>query len=119
MITSAPRFRSICITSSGVNFRLEPSMWLRNSTPSSATHPAVGLNFDPSHLFWQGVDIPAAIRVLAECIFHVHAKDLAFDRQNVAVNGVLVAVGEVVIIDDSTAVRVTEILPPPSSESGS
>lgn len=37
----------------------------------------------------------------------------------VAVNGVPVAIGEVVIVDDSTAVRVTEILPPPSSESGS
>ncbi len=37
----------------------------------------------------------------------------------VAVNGVPVAIGEVVIIDDSTAVRVTEILPPPSSESAS
>ena len=55
----------------------------------AATHPAVGLNFDPSHLFWQGVDIPAAIRAVAGCIYHVHAKDLAFDRQNVAVNGVL------------------------------
>jgi sugar phosphate isomerase/epimerase len=55
----------------------------------AATHPAVGLNFDPSHLFWQGVDIPAAIRAVGECIFHVHAKDLAFDGQNVAVNGVL------------------------------
>jgi sugar phosphate isomerase/epimerase len=55
----------------------------------AATHPAVGINFDPSHLFWQGVDIPAAIRALSGCIFHVHAKDLAFDRQNVAVNGVL------------------------------
>jgi sugar phosphate isomerase/epimerase len=55
----------------------------------AATGPAVGINFDPSHLFWQGVDIPAAIRALAGCIFHVHAKDLAFDRQNVAVNGVL------------------------------
>ena len=55
----------------------------------AATHPAVGINFDPSHLFWQGVDIPAAIRALSGCIFHVHAKDLAFDRGNVAVNGVL------------------------------
>jgi flagellar motor switch protein FliN len=45
-------------------------------------------------------------------------QDAGTDMQ-VAVNGVLVAVGEVVIIDDSTAVRVTEILPPPSSESGS
>lgn len=50
---------------------------------------AVGVNFDPSHLFWQGVDIPAAIRVLGDAIFHVHAKDLAFDHTNRAVNGVI------------------------------
>jgi flagellar motor switch protein FliN/FliY len=37
----------------------------------------------------------------------------------VTVNGVPVAVGEIVIVDDTTALRVTEILPPPSSESGS
>ena len=40
---------------------------------------AVGVNFDPSHFFWQGVDIPSAIRALGDAIFHVHAKDLAFD----------------------------------------
>jgi flagellar motor switch protein FliN/FliY len=34
----------------------------------------------------------------------------------VVVNGVLVANAEVVIIDDSTAVRVTEIVAPPSAE---
>jgi flagellar motor switch protein FliN len=45
-------------------------------------------------------------------------QDAGTDVQ-VTVNGVPVAVGEVVIIDDSTAVRVTEILPPPSSESDS
>ena len=55
----------------------------------AATGPTVGINFDPSHLFWQGVDMPAAIRALGNCIFHVHAKDVALDRQNVAVNGVL------------------------------
>ena len=49
----------------------------------------VGINFDPSHFFWQGVDVPAAIRALGDAIFHVHAKDVALDRQNVAVNGVL------------------------------
>jgi flagellar motor switch protein FliN len=37
----------------------------------------------------------------------------------VTINGVPVATGEVVIVDDSTAVRVTEILAPPSSESNS
>ncbi len=54
-----------------------------------ATALNVGVNFDPSHLFWQGVDIPTAIRALRDCLFHVHAKDLAFDRQNTAVNGVI------------------------------
>jgi sugar phosphate isomerase/epimerase len=54
-----------------------------------AVGPVLGINFDPSHLFWQGVDMPAAIRALDKAIFHVHAKDLAFDRQNTAVNGVI------------------------------
>ena len=49
----------------------------------------VGINFDPSHLFWQGVDVPAAVRALGDAIFHVHAKDVALDRHNVAVNGVI------------------------------
>ena len=49
----------------------------------------LGVNFDPSHFFWQGVDVPAAIRALGPAIFHVHAKDVSLDRQNVAVNGVL------------------------------
>ena len=34
----------------------------------------------------------------------------------VIVNGIPVAHGEVVIVDDSTAVRITEVLSPPSSE---
>jgi sugar phosphate isomerase/epimerase len=49
----------------------------------------LGINFDPSHFFWQGVDAPTAIRALGDAIFHVHAKDVALDRQNVAVNGVI------------------------------
>ena len=55
----------------------------------AAAGKSVGVNFDPSHLFWQGVDIPAAIRALGDSIFHVHAKDSALDRENIARNGVL------------------------------
>jgi sugar phosphate isomerase/epimerase len=55
----------------------------------SAAGPNLGINFDPSHFFWQGVDVPAAIRALGDAIFHVHAKDVALDPQNVAINGVL------------------------------
>ncbi|HKB12582.1 MAG TPA: sugar phosphate isomerase/epimerase, partial [Vicinamibacterales bacterium] len=55
----------------------------------AAVGPTLGVNFDPSHLFWQGVDVPAAIRALGDSIFHVHAKDAALDRQNIAINGVI------------------------------
>jgi sugar phosphate isomerase/epimerase len=54
-----------------------------------ACGPNLGVNFDPSHFFWQGVDVPAAIRALGDSIFHVHAKDVALDPQNVAINGVI------------------------------
>jgi len=52
-----------------------------------AAGPAFGCNFDPSHLFWNGVDVVAAIRKLGSCIFHVHGKDCYVDPFNVAVNG--------------------------------
>ncbi|MBD0329577.1 MAG: sugar phosphate isomerase/epimerase [Thermoleophilia bacterium] len=51
----------------------------------------VGANFDPSHLFWQGVDPVEAIRVVGEAgaMFHFHAKDTYVDPVNARVNGVL------------------------------
>jgi len=53
----------------------------------AAVGPVLGCNFDPSHLFWNGVSIPAAIRALGDSIFHVHGKDCTVDLLNVAVNG--------------------------------
>jgi sugar phosphate isomerase/epimerase len=52
-----------------------------------AVGPVIGCNFDPSHLFWNGVDPVAAIRKLGDAIFHVHGKDAYVDPFNVAVNG--------------------------------
>ncbi|MGI6005373.1 MAG: sugar phosphate isomerase/epimerase family protein [Christensenellales bacterium] len=49
----------------------------------------IGANFDPSHLFWQGIDIVEAIRMLQGVIYHFHAKDTKVDRRNVARNGVI------------------------------
>jgi sugar phosphate isomerase/epimerase len=54
-----------------------------------AAGPSVGANFDPSHLFWQGIDPVAALRELSGCLFHVHAKDTATHTANARVNGVL------------------------------
>ncbi len=54
-----------------------------------AVGPTIGANFDPSHLFWQGIDPVAAIRELKGAIYHFHAKDTAIDPYITAVNGVL------------------------------
>jgi len=48
---------------------------------------ALGSNFDPSHLFWNGVNPVAAIRKLGDAIVHVHGKDCYVDHLNVAING--------------------------------
>jgi sugar phosphate isomerase/epimerase len=64
----------------------ETALRLRN-----ATGPELGVNFDPSHLFWQGIDPVRAIRCLgeADALFHVHAKDTYLDPDNIRLNGVL------------------------------
>ncbi|TDF93194.1 sugar phosphate isomerase/epimerase family protein [Paenibacillus piri] len=49
----------------------------------------VGVNFDPSHLFWQGMDPVACIYALQNKIYHFHAKDTAIYPHNNALNGVL------------------------------
>jgi sugar phosphate isomerase/epimerase len=54
-----------------------------------AVGDTIGVNLDPSHLFWLGIDVPSAIRELGRAIFHVHAKDCAINERNRAVNGCL------------------------------
>jgi sugar phosphate isomerase/epimerase len=53
------------------------------------TGPAIGCNYDPSHMFWQGIDPIAAIRLLGDTIFHVHAKDTQIYDRNLPLTGVL------------------------------
>jgi sugar phosphate isomerase/epimerase len=49
---------------------------------------SLGANFDPSHLFWQGMEPCECVKALGKCIFHVHAKDSIVHTTNAAVNGV-------------------------------
>ena len=57
----------------------------------AACGQAVGANLDPSHLFWQGIDVETAIAELGRegAIFHMHAKDTALQPANSRLNGVL------------------------------
>jgi sugar phosphate isomerase/epimerase len=55
----------------------------------SVAGKSIGCNYDPSHMFWQGIDPIAAIRVLGNSIFHVHAKDTQIYDRNLPLTGVL------------------------------
>ncbi len=74
-----------------VAFEMHPGMLVYNVDTllrlRDAAGPTIGANFDPSHLFWNGVDPVAAIRKLGDAIFHVHGKDVYADPLNVSVNG--------------------------------
>lgn len=54
-----------------------------------ATCDAIGANLDPSHLWWQGIDPVAAIKILGKenAIHHFHAKDTYIDQDNVNMYG--------------------------------
>ena len=42
----------------------------------------LGVNLDPSHLFWMGADPVEVARALADCIYHVHIKDISRTLEN-------------------------------------
>jgi len=48
-----------------------------------------GLNLDPSHLIWQMIDYERVVYDFADRIFHVHAKDMRVDREQLYQRGVI------------------------------
>ena len=57
----------------GINFAYTPDSWdmMFEAIPS----PALGLEYDPSHLICQNIDYIKVIRDYGSRIYHVHAKD--------------------------------------------
>lgn len=55
-----------------------------------AVDPMIGMNLDPSHLFWMGGDPIEAARVLgeADALYYVHGKDSRLERRRIGPNGV-------------------------------
>ena len=52
---------------------ITPELWhaMFNAVPS----PALGLCYDPSHLYWMGIDWEQPMRDFADRVYHAHAKD--------------------------------------------
>ena len=71
----------------GKNLAVSPAVWRRMFEEIPSDH--FGLNYDPSHLVWQQMDVAAPIREFASRIFHAHAKDVRVDRQRLDQVGIL------------------------------
>jgi len=71
----------------GRNLAYSPGLWRRlfEALPGET----LGLNLDPSHLVWQFIDVLRVVREFGPRIYHVHAKDLEIDRDELYENGVM------------------------------
>ena len=72
----------------GHNIAYSPRIWRRIIETFDG---AIGMNFDPSHLILQMIDMGRFIREFAPHMLHVHAKDLMIDRDALYERGILSA----------------------------
>lgn len=55
----------------------------------TAIGPALAANLDPSHFFWMQMDGHAVVEAICDRIGHVHGKDTTFNKEALALNGLL------------------------------
>jgi flagellar motor switch protein FliN len=99
---------------------------MSSSPNSSSSEPRVTVDpLAPLHDVVCQVDVMlgAAAMSVRECLglqrdAIIRLTKIAGGDMQVVVNGIVVAYGEVVIVDESTAIRVTELVAPPSNEVG-
>ncbi|MBP5236403.1 MAG: TIM barrel protein [Clostridia bacterium] len=67
------------------NLAFSPEMWdvIFTEVPSMA----LGLEYDPSHLVWQNINIPKTIRMFKDRIYAFHAKDTRIIKENLELVG--------------------------------
>jgi sugar phosphate isomerase/epimerase len=73
-------------------FELHPGTYVYNTTTFKLAEPLgdnLGVNLDPSHFFWQGMNPLAIIPEVGSRVGHVHGKDTRMLPENIALNGVL------------------------------
>ena len=70
----------------GHNIAYAPKIWRRIL---DAWNGDIGMNFDPSHLVWQMIDMGRFIREFGPHMRHAHAKDLMIDRDGLYENGIM------------------------------
>lgn len=95
---AAPVFKEICEYAGEQGIKIALENWFQTNIQhlehwrklfDVAPYENFGLNFDPSHLYWQQIDHVEAVHEFAPRIFHIHAKDCEIRRALRAIIGVL------------------------------
>ena len=71
----------------GKNLAITPAIWRRMF--SDIDSPSFGLNYDPSHLAWMQMDWLKPVSEFREKLFHIHAKDVRINREQLDDVGIL------------------------------
>lgn len=82
-IENCPMLFSLNEWPGGKNLAVSPALWRKLFD----FLPALGLNYDPSHLIWQQIDHVRCLREFGKKIVHVHAKDERIDRDKLYEHG--------------------------------
>jgi len=69
------------------NFAYSPELW--DMIFTKIPDENFGLNYDPSHLFWLGVDYMLFLNIFSDRIFHVQAKDAEIIVERLRMTGIL------------------------------
>lgn len=95
---AAPFYRELAARAADLGVKLAMENWFATNIMhldhwkqifEEAPAENFGLNFDPSHLVWQHIDITRAVLNFASRFIHVHAKDARIDRANLDEVGTL------------------------------
>ena len=71
----------------GKNLATSPSIWSEMFDRINSDN--FGLNYDPSHMIWQHMDYLSPMQNFESKLFHVHAKDVRIDQQELNLHGIM------------------------------
>jgi sugar phosphate isomerase/epimerase len=86
-IENCPMLFSLDEWPGGKNLAISPEVWRKMFASIPSKH--FGLNYDPSHLLWQGIDHIRAIHDFHDKFVHVHIKDTRINPDKVYERGIM------------------------------
>jgi sugar phosphate isomerase/epimerase len=63
----------------GENIAISPEVW--DEMYKVVKSKSLGIELDPSHMIWQGIDYVQAVYDYGDRIFHIHAKDMEINQK--------------------------------------